>query len=387
MAETGRARLVLVGAAVVAVVGAGLVAWSATAESSADEYVTRSGTSLRVGDDAFRFVGFNLYDAAASDSYSCSPATRLDDDGLDEAMDTVRDAGGTVVRFWAYQTYTDGGLDFSGTDRVIAAARSHGLRVLPVLEDGPGDCSTGKSGEPLSSVNDGTWYVDGYREPLGSAAVSYREYVATIARHYRDEPAIVAWSLVNEAETAMRDAGGASVLVDFARDVSAVVHRVDPHHLVTLGTQANGAPGASGSDFREVYALPGLDLTEVHDWGDHGSDEEAMPGATRDGALPNPAECQATDASIACSFALARSLGKPIVVGEAGIAAEDDSERATRATLFEAKVDAAFEAGAAGYLVWQLNTANTDGYGVLVAGDDPLLRVLRTAAEEWASGS
>ncbi len=347
-----------------------------------DEFVTRSGTELRIGDAPFRFVGFNLYDAAASDGYACSPSTRLDDDALDEAMRSIHDAGGTVVRFWAYQTYTAGGTDFSGVDRVLDAARAHDLRVLPVLEDGPGDCSTGESGVALSAVGDGSWYAEGYRVPLGSAAVSYREYVRRIATHYRDDPTVAAWSLVNEAETTQRDADGASVLVDFARDVAGVVHAADPHHLVTLGTQSNGAPGASGADFADVYGLPGLDFAEAHDWGSYGSDTDAMPGATADGALPSVAECQPTDARIACAFVLARELDKPLVIGEAGIAADDEGSRETRAAAFAAKAAAAFEAGASGYLLWQLNVVDTDGYGVLVGSDDPAFGVLRDTARE-----
>lgn len=389
MAEARATALRKSRALVVALVAllVGAVAFVSTAGSdAADEFVTRDGATLQVDGSTFRFVGFNLYDAAASDIYSCSPGTRLDDAGLDDAMRQVRDAGGTVVRFWAFQTYTAGGTDFSGVDRVLAAARDHDLRVMPVLEDGPGDCSTGEPGVPLAETGQGDWYSAGYREPLGEALVSYRDYVGQITRHYRDDPTIVAWSLVNEAETERRDEQGRTVLVDFARDVSAVAHEADPRHLVTLGTQSNGAPGTSGADFLDVYGLAGMDLTEVHDWGFYGDDEVAMPGAASGGELPDPEQCQAPDAQVACSFVLARQLGKPLVVGEAGITADSSDGRARRAQLLEAKIDAAFEAGASGYLVWQLNRTDTDGYGVVLGTDDPLFAVLEDAGETWATG-
>jgi len=381
-------RLVAVAAVLVTLaVAATLLVLAATSKTGdKDDFVTRQGSTLRVDGSRFRFVGFNLYDAAASDVYSCSPSTRLDDAGLDEAMRTIKSSGGTVVRFWAYQTYTAGGTDFSAVDRVLAAARAHGLRVLPVLEDGPGDCSTGASGVSLDQVDGGTWYAGGYREPLGTAAISYRAYVARVTHHYRDDPTILAWSLMNEAETAQRDDQGRSQLVDFARDVSAVAHAADPHHLVTLGTQSNGAPGASGADFSAVYGLAGLDLTEVHDWGRYGGDDQAMPGAAAGGGLPEPSACSATDAQLACSFVLAEQLDKPIVVGEAGIAATDAAGRVRRARLFSAKLTAAFEAGASGYLLWQLNRTNTDTYAVLLGTDDPVYAVLRRTADRWSSG-
>ena len=128
----------------------------------------RAGPSLTVDGTAFRFVGYNLYDGAASDIYSCSPSTRLDDTALAQMLRAAREEGGaTVIRFWAFPTYTADGTDFSGMDRLIAAARREGLRVMPVLEDGPGDCSTGEPGVPLSEVDSGNWYITGYREPLG----------------------------------------------------------------------------------------------------------------------------------------------------------------------------------------------------------------------------
>lgn len=350
-------------------------------QDSSDQFVTRNGRALEIGGKPFEFVGFNLYDAAASDIYSCLPATRLDDAGLDDAMQDIRDAGGTVVRFWAYQTYTAGGTNFSGVDRVIAAARAHGLRVFPVLEDGPGNCSTGPSAVPLAQT--AGWYTEGYRVPFGSATIAFRDYARVIAQRYRDEPTIIAWSLINEAETSERDENGDSVLVDFARDVSDIVRRAAPRHLVTLGTQGNGARGASGADFAAVYELEGMDFTEVHDWAYWGSDLEALPGSEPDGGLPTVEECQDLTAQIACAFVIAEDLGKPIVVGEAGMRARDTVTRQRRAELFVAKLNAAFAAGASGYLIWQLNEANTDGYGVRIDSRDPLFAVLRAAAARW----
>lgn len=366
-----------VGAALVAVLLLLCGALTGCSRGSSD-FVTRSGTQLLVDGAPFRFVGFNLYDAAATDGYSCSPATRLDDSALSDMMQWIHDeAGATVVRFWAYQSYTAGGTDWSGTDRIIEAARKAGLRVMPVLEDGPGDCSTGQKGMSLAEAAGGQWYSSGYRQPLGSAKVSYRDYVRTVASHYRDEPTILGWTMVNEAETGERDSAGTSALVPFAADIASVLKAADPRHLVTLGTQANGAPGGSGTDFAAVYGQSGLDFTEVHDWGRYGSDTEAMPGSV-EGALPDAdsPDCQRGNAQIACSFAIAKKLGKPIVVGEAGIQATDEAGRTRRAQLLGAKMDAAFAAGASGYLVWHLNTGDTDQLDVVPERGDPLFGVL-----------
>ncbi|MEO7059673.1 MAG: cellulase family glycosylhydrolase [Lapillicoccus sp.] len=359
-----------------------LVAVLAGCAGASGAFVTRSGRQLLVDGKPFRFVGFNLYDAAATDGYSCSPTTRLDDAALANAMQWIHDeAGATVLRFWAYQSYTAGGTDYSGTDRVIAAAKKAGLRVIPVLEDGPGDCSTGAQGMSLAQAAGGRWYTDGYRRPLGRATLSYRDYVRRIAEHYRDSPTILAWMMVNEAETNERDASGTSALVPFAADISSVIKAVDQRHLVTLGTQGNGAPGGSGTDFAAIYAQSGLDFAEVHDWGRYGSDTEAMPGSVN-GALPAPDSdaCHRGDAKIACSFAIAKQLDKPIIVGEAGIQATDAAGRTRRALLLGAKMDAAFAAGASGYLIWHLDRASTDQLDVILGSDDPLFPAMKQRA-------
>lgn len=355
--------------------------------------VERAGNRLVLDDQPFRFVGFNLYDGAASDIYSCSPGTRLDDTALDAMLRYARDeAGATVIRFWAYQTYTAGGTDFSGIDRLIAAAEQLGMKVLPVLEDGPGYCSTGQKGVILDKADNGTWYADGYKQPYGTARLSLRDYAKVMAEHYRDNTTIAGWSILNEAETTQRDAKGRSVLVDLARDVSGVIHRADPNHLVTLGTQSNGAPGASGSDFKDVYGLQGIDFTEVHDYAYWGADAAPMPGARADGSLPgaDSAQCQARDAKIACSFAIARALDKPIIVGESGIKATDAASREKRARELGAKVSAAFDAGASGYLVWHLDVKPSDPsdqYAVVPSLEDPLFAAMQQVAEKTSSGT
>jgi mannan endo-1,4-beta-mannosidase len=368
-----------------ALTGSVLVACS----GSSGDFVEEDGRGFTVGGEPFRFVGYNLYDAAASDRYACRPSSRIAPEDLEEQFRWLHDeAGVTVVRFWAYQTYTDGGRDFSAVDRVVDAARATGIRLIPVLEDGPGDCSTGEAGVPLSEADDGHWFSSGYREPYGSAELSYRDYARVVAEHYRDEPTILAWMLVNEAETSERDPQGRSVLVSFAGDVAGLVHSVDPHHLVTLGTQGNGAPGGSGADFRDVYNQADLDFAEVHDWGRYGSDDEAMPGAAADGALPaaDSGQCTSRTAPIACSFSIAADIEKPIVVGEVGITALDAAGRGRRAELLRAKARAAFAAGAAGYLVWHYSTQHTDGYDVVRSDGDLLFDVTRRLGAELASG-
>ncbi|MET3807806.1 hypothetical protein ABIB25_004833 [Nakamurella sp. UYEF19] len=345
-------------------------------------FVTRSGRELMLDGQRFRFVGANLYDAAATDIYSCNPGKRLSDADLLTTLRYLHDQGGaTVLRFWAYQTYTQGGTYFGGIDRVIAAAKEVGMKVLPVLEDGPGNCTTIEPASSKASYKGDTWYSEGYKVPYGNAALSYRDYVKTVVAHYADEPTILGWSMMNEADTAARDPFDRPILVDFATDIAAQIRSVDTRHLLTVGTQSNGALGASGPDFTAVYGLSQIDLAEVHDWGYWGSDQSPMPGGS--GSTPpaaDSAECVQRNAKVGCSFALAVGLDKPLFVGEAGIFGRTAEERTARAPLLRAKMDAAFAAGAIGYVLWSVTTEITDGYDILISDGDPLFAEMSAVA-------
>lgn len=346
-------------------------------------FVTRSGREFQLDGRPFRFVGFNLYDAAATERYTCDTRAAMPADVLDTSLAWASAAGGArVVRVWAYQTYTASGRDYSGVDQVLSAARRHGMKVLLVLEDGPGNCTLDAPGQPKMTFEGDSWYTSGYRKANSGAPLSFRDYVRRIVGHYRDDPTVLGWSLMNEAETKARDSAGRSALLGFARDVGGLVKSIDPHHLVTLGTQSNGAPGASGADFEDVYGLDVLDFAEVHDWGRWGSDTTAMPGSADGRTPPDPRSdaCRSLTAPIGCSFAEAAVLDKPLLVGEAGIAATDADGRRRRADQLGAKLDAAFAAGAGGYLVWHLSRIDTDTYDVIAGSQDPLLPVLRSAA-------
>jgi len=359
-----------------------LVARPSTTDFAKD-FVTVRGRSFELAGKAFQFVGANIYDAAASSRYSCRSGSEMSAAELLATLRYLHDvAGATVLRFWAYQTYTQAGTYWNGVDRVLADAREVGMKVIPVLEDGPGNCTTTPTASPKSQYEGDTWYSRGYKVPYGNAALSYRDYVKVITAHYANNPTILGWSMMNEADTEARASNGASVLVGFATDIASVIRSVDKRHLITVGTQSNGAPGASGPDFTAVYKLPVISFAEVHDWGYWGSDVEPMPGGK--GSIPpsaTSAQCARTNASIGCSFARAETLDKPLIVGEAGMRGVTVHERTLRAVRIRAKMNADFAAGASGYLVWSVTQANTDGYDIRINTHDPLIAQMKQVAD------
>ncbi len=334
----------------------------------------------------FKFVGFNLFDAAATDRYKCGWWPRFTDQELDTAFKYMRDQGGvTVIRFWAFQKYTDSGRDWSGVDKAIRIAKQNGMKVIPVIENGPSHCTGDQTKQKWQYQSD-TWYTAGYKVPFGTDLVSYRAYVQQIVTRYKDEPAILGWMMMNEADTSLR-VNGKSALVEFSRDIGTLINSIDSKHLITVGTQSNGASGASGQDFVDVYGLSMIDFTEGHDWEYwSGNEADPLPGSSNGTALPdvNSPDCTKTyQAKIACSIANSVNvLNKPFVMGEAGVRADDNAtSRQRRADIFDTKMRASFDNRVAGYLVWQWNTIiDSEKFDVLQRHNDPLLAKMKARA-------
>lgn len=334
-----------------------------------DPFVRRDGERLMLGGKPFRFVGFNLFDAAGlPNGYHCSWWPAWTDAELDTALKTMQtEAGATVLRFWAFQSYTNGGTDWSGIDRVIRIAKARGIKVMPVIENHWEHCSQGgqKYGWYSKAIN--ADYKYGY-------ALSFKEYTKRLVQRYKDEPAILGWTLVNEAEDEDQES-----LYVFAKEMSAYVKSLDSTHLVTLGTQSSGPVGVRDEYFTKVYSLNTIDFVEGHDYAWWGGDTLPLPGSFDGTTLPDASTC--SDNSIACNLARTRlQLNKPFIVGEVAIQIKTSGKtwtREQRAELYNAKMQASFNAGVDGYLLWQWNKVIDEGYDVLP--DDPVIAIMKRA--------
>ncbi len=198
--------------------------------------VTVSGTSLMLNGSPWQFSGYDDYRLTSdSPGYQCGgPLTDADvAASLDEIQHPVRGHG--------------------GPDVVHAGVRRAGQ--LGPVRQGPRrrGCAWDK-GDPgphrpvgrlrtvPSHYRSLAWYQSGYRQVDPGYTISYRDYAAAIAAHYRDNPTIAFWQLVNEAE-ALDFSGGpcdegaaTAALRSFADDVAGVLKTNDPGHLVSLGT-------------------------------------------------------------------------------------------------------------------------------------------------------
>jgi hypothetical protein len=224
------------------------------------------------------------------------------------------------------------------------------------------------------------WYAGGYAQVRdddgrGLQDRSYLDYVKAIVARYATSPAVAFWEPVNEPEastcTGATGPGcwnpadrscpsdAATVLRGFYDTIGATIRRIDPYHLISLGTEGGGQCGITGDGLATVASSAFVDLVTYHDYN---ADHDALP----DGLSGRLQQSQ--------------QIGRPLIVEEAGINGGTSScyTDAQRAQLFAAKVSAAFGAGAVGYLPWWYADA-TGTCGNDFAPGDPLLDVLRTA--------
>ncbi len=330
---------------------------------SARGFVARDSTGFVLDGKPFRFVGANMYNAAGDPRmFECGPHMANPDRELDDWFSRARNEfGGTVIRFWAFQSYTNGGIDWRSLDRVMQTANRHQIRVIPVLENQWRECTRG--GYKASS-----WYSKGYLDGYGGYPASYKEYVRRVVTRYRDERAVFAWMLMNEAES--QDASkvaDADALYSFTSNMSGFIKSLDPNHMVTLGTIGGKQPGVAGGGYERLHALGTIDFLDAHDY-----DPENRPMSV----------------DLAEDFAVSRRLDKPLVVGEAGITVDElpNQKRveslASRAAKFDAKMGAFFGAGGSGYLVWAWHP-ETSSFHDFTTGD-PLNAVLKKRSSSIA---
>jgi mannan endo-1,4-beta-mannosidase len=320
-------------------------------------YVTRSGATLMLGGAPFRFTGLNIYNANSPGTcwYDMASGSTLSD-----SLSAIG-SGEEVMRAWFFQSLAtrNGVRDWTAFDHTLAVARTHGFKVIVTLGNQWGDCET-------SGYRTDQWYGGGYltrRDP--GMPMSYAAWVAQAVARYRNDPTILAWQLMNEAEVKPSlnspscSPNAARTLKTFAGVMSLAIKAIDRNHLVSVGTMGGGQCGAQGPEYQSLYSLPTLDLCEYHDY----QATSPMPGDEFNGLQLRLAQCGA--------------LRKPLMVDETGIKpSEVGGTLQARAGMFATKFSAQFAAGVVGELAWAWDKDKSTPTDYDIGPGDPTLAVL-----------
>lgn len=287
-------------------------------------FVRVRGNRFVVGEQPFRFVGANL-------SVMHGPDNRA---AAEEVLAGAAEDGLRVARVWAlgegeadaapwlrdnflFRAGPTGWIDAGPRhlDRVVAAAARAGVRLIVTLSNSWSDYG----GVPRYLRWVGRWRdrVYGasdqfYSDPDARAA--YRAHVERLLSRtnhltgvpYRDDPTIFAWELMNESSVST--AAGATARRAWIAEMSGLIRRLAPHHLITSGVSGYRV-ARERDEWLAVCRSPGVDFCDGHIY-----PEEAVRDRDPAGAAAE------LNAMLDEYVRLAQTVaGKPFVLGEFGV--------------------------------------------------------------------
>lgn len=240
-----------------------------TTAPASSGFVQRDGTQFRVNGQSWRGIGVNFANGAGGIA-NCGPVWT--DAQKDEELRKIAvDAKANLVRVWVLQPYAptdaNGVTNFQALDRLVELAKKHNLKLLLTFEDHWGHCFRAAGTGDTENVKSPQWYQSGYLSPYLGYRLSYKSYVQRVVERYKNEAAIMAWELMNEATP--RDAQNAfafAPLLSFTQDMVAAIKAIDSNHLVTLGMGGTDEPD-SQEYWRQIHQV--CDFADYHFYDDH----------------------------------------------------------------------------------------------------------------------
>jgi mannan endo-1,4-beta-mannosidase len=298
-------------------------------------FITRRGDQLFEGEKLFRFISVNVPNLLlVEDNFAPGAKSAWDwpnEFELTDALESVRQMGGTVVRTYVLSVrregsdmgehvYVRGPGDFNEEafrtlDLLLEVANRKGVRVIIPLVDnwkwqgGAADYAAFRGKKPEAFWADEQVIAD-FEQTVKHVLkrVNTRTGVA-----YRDDPAILGWETGNELDSPPH----------WTRRIAALMKKLDPNHLVIDGYSLHGVRDESLAD-------PNVDVITTHHYPN-----------TQTGFVKPILEARE------------RTRGKkPYFVGEFGFTNADEIE-----DVFDAVIDN----GVSGALLWSLRYHHRDG--------------------------
>ena len=131
-------------------------------------------------------------------------------------------------------------------------------------------------------------------------------------KKYIDDPAIMTWEIGNEPRAFSTQ--NIPALEKYIQETAALIREIDKNHLITTGSEGQAGCENSLEVFEHIHAQPGIDYLTMHIWPKNWGwlDVKNIPG-TLDKSIMN------TNKYMEDHIAVARRLGKPIVLEEFGL--------------------------------------------------------------------
>ena len=316
-------------------------------------FVRVEGARFTVGGQPFAFVGANLevMHGAANRDRAAETLTAAATDGLTVGRVWALGEGDAASPPWAraHQLFRVGPDEWLAAaddqlDRVLAAARARGVRVIVTLANYWDDYGGVRQYLAWAGLpTDGFAARDRFFSDERTRAF-YRAHLERLLTRtnrvtgvrYADDPTLFAWELMNESQVSTPE--GAAARRAWIDEMAAFVRARDPHHLVTPGVMGYTSR-AERAEWLAVCRLPTVDYCDSH----------LYPQTT-----DRVTSFERLRAYIDDRVQLARFVAhKPIVFGEFGFRTDDEGYLARpRADWFAAFLQRTIFDGAGGALAW-----------------------------------
>ena len=316
-------------------------------QSCAGSVIARQGTQFVKNGKPYRYIGTNMWYASVLGSKGeggnrerlCQELDHLKSIGVTNLrILTGPDAGSALANPAKPYLQTAPGIlndtILEGLDFVIAELDKRGMDAVIYLNNawdwsgGYGfylkECGYGDS--PNTNEEGGySRYVDYCanfsREP--KAIEMYYNYIKTIisrknsitGRHYKDEPALMAWQLCNEPRPFAKD--NKTAFAQWISGAAALIKSIDPNHLVSTGSEGKYGCEVDMELCRQIHADENIDYLTIHIWPVNWG---WAPRSNPDSGIDNA--CLESGKYIAEHIELARKLNKPLVIEEFGFCRE-----------------------------------------------------------------
>ena len=316
-----------------------------TTEKEETSFVTTDGTKFIKDGKPYHYIGTNMWYASVLGSQGeggdrerlCREFDHLKEIGVTNLrILTGPDAGSALANpAKPYLQTAPGVLNdtiLEGLDFVIAELEKRDMDAVIYLNNawdwsgGYGyylkQCGYGDS--PNANIEGGydryvNYCADFSRDT--TAQRLYYDYIQQIVsrrntitgRLYRDEPAIMAWQLCNEPRPFARDAATKAQFAQWIAHAASLIKSVDPNHLVSTGSEGIIGCEADASLCEQLHADPNIDYLTIHIWPlNWGWASRTTPDSSITHA------CEKSSHYIDLHVAMARRLGKPLVIEEFG---------------------------------------------------------------------
>ena len=311
--------------------------------------ITVKGTEFYKGDKPYHYIGTNYWYGALLASKDGGDRKRLAEEldqlkanGMDNLRILVGAEGGTqdFTVTPALQTkqgeYNQNLLD--GLDYLLNEMSKRGMYAVLYLNNNwewSGGMSqylewNGKGPLPNPNIKPNTWpqfmeYTKQFHkcEPCMEAFKNHIKYIlgrtnAYSKKKYTEDTTIMAWQVANEPRVFTAD--NEEAFTKWLNGVVDLIDTLDKNHLICTGSEGKAGSADDAAIFERTHNNPKIDYLTMHiwpknwSWYDHTKAKETLQ--------PTIAK---TMAYIDEHIAIAKRLGKPIVLEEFGLPREGES--------------------------------------------------------------